>query len=203
MGGALCPSLQEGIGMSKEVTLSSGAVVRLNAVSPMLVLAVNNSIPEPKVPIFRNEEKQRDEPNELDPEYIAAVQKRQLDLTRLTTEAYVANGVTVLSIPPNKSELSSDDWIEGLELVGIEVRKSGKGRFVDWIQYHLLEDANDLTELLTGVAVTGGLVSEADVEAAAESFRPNTNGQATAEVPTETTLRFGDTPSNISPWPSD
>lgn len=185
--------------MSKEVTLSSGVVVRLNAVSPMLVLAVSNSIPEPRVPMWRNEEKQRDEPNELDPDYVQAVQDRQIALTRLTTEAYIANGVTVLSVPNNKLPLDSDDWIEGLEIVGIQVRKAGKGRLVDWIQYHLLEDANDLTELLTGVAVTGGLVSEEQVEAAAESFRPTTNGQAATEVPSQAALRFGDTvPDNIT-----
>lgn len=178
--------------MYKDVTLPSGVQVRVTSVPAMVVLQVSNMLPEPKVPMWYNEEKQRSEPHDLDPEYIAAVNKHKTDLGQLINQAYLANGIVkVLHLPEDKYELDSDEWIEGLEFVGIKINKTGLGRKVDWLQYHILGDA-DVPVVITEIAQIGGLVSEARVEAAADSFRPNQNGTTTAESQTEAIIRQRD-----------
>lgn len=187
--------------MGKEVTLASGTVVRLNAVPSMIVLAVSNSIPEPKVPMWHNEAKDRDEPNPVDPEYLEAVKKRQADIGQLTTAAYLANGVEIIELAPGKFRENDDAWIERLEIVGLKPRREGLGRFVDWLQYHVLGD-DDLNEIIMGIATAGGTVTEEEVALAAESFRDNQNGTANTELSAQTALRQRDT-AEFDPRPSD
>lgn len=187
--------------MSKDVTLPSGVKVRLTSVPSMIVLAVSQSLPTPKVPIWHNPDKDRDEPNPIDPDYIEAVKRHGEQLGQLTTAAYLANGVKVLEVPEDKYPLDSDEWIERLEILGIAPRVSGIGRYIDWLQWHVLGDT-DITDIITGIAVLNGTISEAQVEQAAESFRPNQNGPALAIVPTQADVRLGDTPVSDT-WPSN
>lgn len=181
--------------MSKDVTLPSGVVVRLSAVPSMTILAVTQQLPEPKVPIWHNPDKDRDEPNPIDPEYLEAVKNRQAQMGQITTQAYLANGVKVVSIPEDKHDLDDDTWVEGLEIVGIPVRRSGIGRYVDWLQYHILGDY-DLGEVITGIAVAGGTISEDQVAQAVDSFRVDQNGAALTLVPPEPAIRQRDTADN-------
>ena len=177
--------------MAKEVVLTSGVKVRLVSVPSMLVLALTRQIKEPTVPMWHNDQKDRDEPNPLDPAYVQAVNDYKTEIGQKTTQAYLANGVKVLELPDDKYPEDSDEWVEGLEFVGIEVPKTGLGRRVAWLQYHVLGDM-DLTDILSGIAIAGGVVTEEQVQAAAETFQHQTSGEADTTVQDTTVVRLGD-----------
>lgn len=167
--------------MSKDVVLPSGVKVRLVAVPNMVVMAMTKLVKEPQIPVYRNDAKDRDEPNPLDPLYLRAIEDYKSALGDLTVQAYLANGVRVLTIPADKHELTSDQWAEGLRFIGIDVPESGLGRTVAWLKYHILEDA-DLMDILSGIAIAGGAVTEAQVQQAAESFRNPADGDSNITV---------------------
>lgn len=173
--------------MSKDVTLPSGVKVRLVAVPNMVVMAMTKAVKEPLVPVYHNEAKDRDEPNPLDPQYLRAVEDYKNELGQLTVKAYLANGVRVLELPDDKFALESEEWVEGLRFVGIDVPETGLGREVAWKQFHVLEDA-DLMDILSGIAIAGGAVTEAQVQQAAESFRNPEDGSTNITVFTPPTV---------------
>lgn len=182
--------------LAKEVVLTSGVKVRLVSVPSMLLLQLTRQLQEPEVPMWHNPDKDRDEPNPMDPAYIKAVENYKADMGQLTTRAYLANGVKVLEpLPEDKYPEQDDSWIEGLEYIGIDVPKNGLGRYVAWLQYHILGDA-DLTDILTGIAVAGGVVTEEQVQQAAESFRDNETQPTNNLVSITPALRLGDTPAD-------
>lgn len=190
-----------GIVASRDVTLPSGVEVQVTGVPAMLVLAVLQTIPEPKPPIIQLEGKERTEENPNDPEYLKKVQEYKVAQGRLTNEAYLANGVLKINkLPDDKIPLESDDWVERLEIVGVQPRKVGLGRRIDWLQYHILGDG-DLSELITAIALAGGGVTEELVKQAADSFRPIENGTAPIDLSTAAAIRQRDQAGDNT-WPS-
>lgn len=183
---------------TKQVDLPSGNKVIVTSVPSMAVLKVLQTVPEPKPPIVVRDNG-REEENPADPEYNRKVKEYQERQGQLTNELYLANGVLrVVELAEGKYELEDDTWIEQLEIVGMTIRREPKlARKIDWLQYHVLGDG-DLGEIISGIAIAGGGVTEALVKQAAESFRPNQNGTALTVVPTEAELRLGDTPAEPS-----
>lgn len=170
----------------RELKLKSGVVLDIRAVPSMVIAAVQSNNPEPKPPVWRNEEKGRDESNPADPQYLKSVEEYKTALAMKINDAFLANGVRVLSLPEGKSTLESDEWIEGLDFVGLDVPREGIARRVAWLRWHVLDDA-DFVDVISAIASAGGLVTETQVEEAAKSFRPDENGHTPTEVPaTET-----------------
>lgn len=183
--------------MTQQVDLPSGNKVIVTSVPSMAVLRVLNSIPAPKPPIVTLENGRQEE-NPADPEYNRQLQDYQVKQGQLTNELYLANGVLkVVELAEGKFDLGDDTWIEQLEIVGLDPRREGLGRKIDWLMYHVLGDG-DLGEIISGIAIAGGGVTEALVKQAAESFRAHENGQVTTGLPTETEVRLGDTPEDFA-----
>lgn len=167
-----------------EYTTRSGSVLSIKAVPSMVIAAVQEIIPAPRVPTFRNEAKGRDEENPSDPEYIRAVDAHRTKLAMTTNDAFLANGVRVVSVGPSKSVLDSNDWVEGLTFVGLEVPDEGIGRRVAWLRWHILDDS-DFLDVISAIAVAGGLATEEKVQQAISSFRDNKDGDTDNVVPFE------------------
>lgn len=171
----------------RKLELKSGVVLDVRAVPSMVIAAVQTNNPEPKPPTWINEEKgNREESNPADPTYLKAVEEHKTALAMKINDAFLANGVKVVSLPEDKVPLDSDEWIEGLTFVGLDVPKTGIGRRVAWLRWHILDDS-DFVDVISAIASAGGLVTEAQVEEAAKSFRPNENGLALVEVSTAET----------------
>ena len=182
--------------MSEYVT-SNGCVLELRGVPSFVTLAVLKAHPKPPVPIIMIEDKQREEENPNDPNYIQALNQYNEELATLTSDVYLANGVKIKSVPDDYLPLDDDEWIEPLEFSGIQFPHDGIGRRVAYLKYYLLAD-EDIAKVTTAVAIAGGVVTEEQVDQAAESFRDNTEGPT--DITSETTNHsgLGDTPSNIT-----
>lgn len=178
---------------ARQVNLPSGNKVVVVSVPSMAVLKVLNSIPSPKAPIVELENGRQEE-NIADPEYNRQLMDYQTKQGQLTNELYLANGVLrVVELAEGKFDLDDDAWVEQLEIVGMSVRREGLGRRIDWLQYHVLGDG-DLGEIIAGIAIAGGGVTEALVKQAVDSFRTNENGSAPIRLPAQAEVRLGDTP---------
>lgn len=183
--------------MTKILELKNGVKIRVRGVPGQIILAIHERYPEPEVPQWYNEAKQRSEPQPMDPAYIKAVKEHNSLLQQKDNDAYMANGVDVLDLPDGKYPLESDEWIEGLEYVGLEVPRTGIGRKVAWLKYHIVDDS-DVGDLITAIAVAGGLVTEDAVEKAAESFRSAEISAADTEPQAPTNLRLWNNPDSDS-----
>lgn len=176
---------------TREIELSCGAKAVVTSVPSMLVLGILEAHQAPRPPVITLDNGRQEE-NPNDPEYARQVSQHQTLTGRLTNEAYLAQGVVrVYDLPEGKYSLDDDAWIELAEIVGVPVRHEGLGRKIDWLQYHIMSDG-DLGDIISGIAVAGGGVTEAMVKKAADSFRTEQDGPALTLVSSETEVRLGD-----------
>jgi hypothetical protein len=151
-------------------TLTSGVRVRLATVSTALLDEVTNRIKDPDVPLWRNEDKGRDEPNPLDPKYVRDLAEANRQRGIAVMDALVMFGVELVDGIP-----SDDSWLTKLRYL----EKRGQ---VDLSSYDL-NDPFDLeflykrfiavdNDTLTAISRLSSFTEE-DVEKAENSFPRN------------------------------
>src|SRR5690554_1657400 len=59
------------------VTLSSGVRARIHPVAASLIAEVSSKVEDPPVPTWFNPDKEREEPNPSDPEYLRALERAE------------------------------------------------------------------------------------------------------------------------------
>lgn len=94
------------------VTLSTGVLVRLHAVSSALVEDVKRAIPEPQVPRVYIQEKEREEENPNDPTYIAEMDRVQKLRGEAVLDALILFGIELLEGMPE-----DDKWLRKLQML--------------------------------------------------------------------------------------
>ena len=179
--------INQSIAMDKRApnvfTTRNGVTLKIRPVPSHVTRAVLQTIKEPRVPVFHNEAKERDEPNPIDPDYLGALDAYKNKQVDLTNRAYLLYTSVINGLPDGVLDYESELWSQELELVGVQgIHESGRERYVDWLKFYLLSDA-DFRDLMTAMYVAGGLVSEEDVKAAVESFPNNTNGSSNTDIP--------------------
>lgn len=98
------------------VILSTGVRAKITPVSGSLIEEVTSRFKPPKVPMWLNPDKEREEPNPNDPEYQEALR----EATR--AQAVAANDTLVMLGVELVDPLPEDDiWIKKLKFLGIEV----------------------------------------------------------------------------------
>lgn len=164
----------------KEITtLSTGVVLSIKSVPPMVLSRVYGSLPsEPKPPKFMNNDLGREEENPNDPAYIEAVNEYQLKLADAVTNAIVVLGTSLVSVPTGFPHPYKDYavWAEPLKIVGIDVpdmkNDSDTGVYNAWVKYVAASTQEDINNLISAVSRLSG-VSEDEVAQAANQFRDN------------------------------
>lgn len=106
-------------------TLTSGVRVRLNSVPLGLIEEVTSAVEEPDVPMWYNPDKDREEPNPNNPEYVKAVKKADRERSIAAIETCIMFGFDLVDGMPD-----SDDWLEKIKFLEM------KGR-IDLSQYDL------------------------------------------------------------------
>jgi hypothetical protein len=97
---------------AEAIVLSTGVRARIKSVAASLLDKVSSGIPEVDVPVEFNEDKQRNEPNPLSPEYLAAKKARNKARGEAVIEAAIMFGVELLDpIPP------LDEWMDKLKFL--------------------------------------------------------------------------------------
>lgn len=150
--------------------LSNGVVLRIKSVPPLLLRAVATKIPEPEVPIWHNEEKDRDEPNPADPDYIAALAKRDELQSMAIADMALMKGTEIFEVPAGFPTPESDDWVAEIgENVELNLKTPGH-RYLAWLRFVALETNTDIAMAVALPLEIVGL-SEKEVDVAINSFR--------------------------------
>jgi len=155
----------------ERVTLSTGVILELRAPSQWAFIEAQRQIAKrkPQPPLALNQEKGRQEPNENDPVFAAAISQWERDLVEQLYDIGIVTGTTVIDPLPIPGP-ESTDLDDLLTVLRIEPAKSQKGRYLQWLKYLAAPTAADITAIITPLLRIMG-TSEADVARATESFR--------------------------------
>ena len=143
-----------------EVTLLTGAKAVLLPVSPALIQDVQVSIENPKVPTVYIEEKGRDEENPMDPAYLAALERAEVERTQAVMDAQIMFGVELkegFRVPPN--------WVKRLKRLGLEFDESDP----DEVEFTFKKYGVSNAHLILLGKLSG--ISEEDIERFRDLFR--------------------------------
>lgn len=155
-----------------EVVLSSGVVLRHKKFSRLILQAILDKFPYPDPPKVRIPEKDRYEINPNDPHYKEQVAKIDEQRSMAIIDAVIVFGTEVSNMPDKITPIESDDWIEELEIIGVNVLKENKkSRYLAWIKYVAMVDTeSDLAKVMTVFSRMVG-ASEETVAQAIDNFR--------------------------------
>jgi hypothetical protein len=152
-------------------TSSRGVVLKYHKVPSQNLYKAWSKLEAPKVPEVWIEEHGRFEPNPGSPSYIESLGIYRHMRNNLTSYIYFMRGLEVFEIPPNMIPPESEDWYEGLEdVLEIATLKGKLARQTAWLMYYALDD-EEQAEVLLDLMKLSGMIPEADVEDALDSFR--------------------------------
>ena len=143
-----------------EVTLLTGAKATLLPVSPALIQDVQVSIENPPVPTFHNEEKGRDEENPMDPAYLAALERAEVQRVQAVMDAQIMFGVELdkgFRVPLN--------WVKRLKRLGLEFDEKDP----DEVEFTFKKYGVSNAHLILLGKLSG--ISEEDIERFRDLFR--------------------------------
>lgn len=153
-------------------TTSTGVTIRRLTIPDILMQRVMEKVKKPKVPMWFNPEKERDEPNPNDPDYLEAVRQAQDERGQRAIDAAIMFGCELVSELPESRE-----WIQRLNRFGIEVDESDEFELkFAYLKYVAFSNSSDLA------LVTGWGLSEEDIANAGATFRRNTARRANRNV---------------------
>lgn len=165
------------------VSLSNGVVLKLKPVSGLLIRRAASQIAAPKPPMWHNADRDRDEPNPNDPDYLNALAQHEEAVGMAAMNVmFIVGTKPQMPLPDGITAIDSDDWIEELAFLDIVVQKEGPGRYLDWLKYVVLGDMRDLVKTAVAVGRMSGL-QENDVLAALDSFRGGEERRADSNAP--------------------
>lgn len=163
------------------VILSTGVRARVHAVAMGLIEACTGQVEDPKIPIWHNPDKDRDEENPSDPEYLRQLNQVNKQRYRAVEDAMVMFGVELVDGVPPKEE-----WMPRLEVL----RRRGA---IDLSGFDL-EDSVDLEFVYKRFIAVGAPdlnliraagVSEEEIQRALESFPGSATGDTDRGLPPE------------------
>lgn len=151
-----------------------GVKVQLKKVSPFISMEIAKQIPDPPVPVYYDKESERERENPLDPNYNQNLQTTRMRRGMVAMDANLALGTKLISWPKDMSGPDDTDWVDLITVASeglIEIPDKGIGRYLAWLRYWSLgEELSDLSE---AVLRYSGVVMEADVALASETFQDN------------------------------
>ena len=161
------------------VELSTGHLAQIRPVSLHLIFEAQSSVDEPPVPMWRNEDKGRDEPNPDDPAYIKALAEHDQRQQMAVADVMIMFGVDVVDVDGNKLGAPDDDeWVDALRLryrlgytkVDIDTFDLTSAIERDFLhKKYFVVGAADISTLMAKY----DFLSEEDVAEAEKSFRDN------------------------------
>lgn len=166
-----------------EIELSTGVRIKLTGVPPALLEDVVARVKEPKVPTWHNPDKDREEPNPNDPEYIKALNEVERERSVAILEAVVLFGMELVDGLPKDGA-----WLKKLRLM------DKRGTF-DLSGYDLEDDldleflykryiALGMEDLAFVVSTVSG-VDEEDIKKARDAFLDDQKRKADRSGPTD------------------
>lgn len=179
---------------NEKLELSTGVILNVWNGSPLaidnVVQGMKETDPAPTPPMVHSVEKDRDEPNENDPDY----KRASLEWTsRIGLRIYavlLATSSNVQSIPEGMIKPDSDEFIEVLQISGIVPRRTSVGLYVQWMQ--MIAAGPKDTELVGTKLLRLAGVSEAAIADAEATFRNLPQSDANPRVSSDVNGSDGD-----------
>lgn len=157
---------------NEPITLSTGVKARFIPVSVSVITEAQAAIPDPKVPMWFNEAKGKEEPNPAHPDYERALKATENERNLAAIDALIMFGIELLDGVPN-----DDRWVKTLKM-----RERLNLTTVKLSDYDLEDDfdreflykkyfAVSAVDVSSLMQFSG--VSEEDIAEAARSFQDN------------------------------
>jgi hypothetical protein len=165
------------------LTTSRGIVFNLVAVPPLLLREAAANVKKPPVPTFYNEDRGITEENPSHPDYLEALEAYEKTTVDASLDLMVLAGTELETVPEGLSGPRDDGWRRALRLARVEVDwEDEDALYLAWVKFYALTKREDLDALTKALTRLSG-ISEEEVQAAAASFRRNSLGGGTDEVP--------------------
>ena len=174
---------QKGVGELNSLTLSTGVVIGINRISPMVFQEVENRFQDPPVPKVYDEQRGRELENPAHPAYLAEL-KRVRDAKAIAAlDAVAALGTYLISIPPGFEGPDTEEWMEKMDFLGYDHHLISRKltRYLAWLKMVGAPDVEaDWNNISIAVLRKSG-VTEGDVQSAIASFRDSGEREAADE----------------------
>ena len=174
--------------LPSDITLSNGIVLALRPIPPGIIERALARLEKPKVPRWKNPDKDVEEENPGDPEYVAAVEAYQLHRNETAANTLLLVGTAVKEIPeglhgPEEVGLWFDQ--ELMAHLGIEANtETTYDRYLSWLQLYAMARQGDILDVFAVVNRMAG-IGEEDVRNAVAGFRSRKARRADSDVPAE------------------
>lgn len=152
------------------VELSSGVKLTPIQIPNMIYMEVMSRFSRPSVPRFFNEDTGREEENPNHPDYTAAVEKWQTEMSKAVIDLMIVFGTEFHSCPDSAEGPNSKKWQRRLNAAGISVPDDEFGRYLLWVKTIAAPKNEDMELIMLEVGRLSGVV-ENDVQDAVGSFR--------------------------------
>lgn len=160
------------------LTLSNGVKLTVKKISPSLFMDImtNADKDRPKPPVVFIESLGRSEENPADPDYQEALRAYNMGRSKKLSDMFLVMGTSLYECPPNIEGPESDgEWLQNARELGLDSKNTKRGRYLLWLKSEALSEVEDYQLVMEEVGKKSG-VREADVDAAAGSFRPDAPG---------------------------
>lgn len=161
---------EEGVGSANTHTLSTGVVIRTDAIAPDLFIKLQAHNPAPQPKTYFDEKIGRDMMESEDSEgYKQRIKAWDANRQELMIKLVLLKGIEVISVPKGFPTQEDDEWIDEMEFMELEVdRENPIWRRVNWLGSEVLKNSEDYDLVMKEVMAKTG-VTEDDV-AAADDF---------------------------------
>lgn len=157
------------------ITLTTGVELEVFKPAILAIREVERQVNalRPKPPSIYREDKETNEENPEDPDYIAAFQEWQTEGTERQFNIALITGTRIARVPEGIAKLDSEEWHGILRVLGVELAKTKEERYIQWAKYVAAPELKDFFMIIGRVMSLIG-VREEEVAEAVEAFRGNT-----------------------------
>lgn len=154
------------------ITLGNGVILELKPVPPIAIREAAMQSSPPVVPRVFIEDKGREEENPNDPGYLRALQRYAFEQLYRATDVIMLMGTGLKYCPPTVFNIDSDEWVEQLQALSIEIPPftNKYARYLAWLRLYAITSELEVGFILGKVTALSG-VTELEVQRAAASFR--------------------------------
>lgn len=128
----------------------------LAAMSKRMVLLLRE---QPRPPMYFNEAKGREEPNDNDPTYLQEVMEFYAREKEVVYDVMLTTGTRVESVPDDLMQHDSDDFQEYMEGLGLALAKNRHERYCQWCKY-LATDVDEWKDIIGRLLEISGVSEE-------------------------------------------
>jgi hypothetical protein len=173
---------------NETIMLSTGVVLKKKDIPKLVLKRLYDQYEEqkPKVPLFFNEDKEREEENPADPAYLEELDAYTADMGLTILNFSIMWGTELVSKPNSIEGPEDSGWYESLKFSGVDVSDIPQIRYMTWVATIAAPQDSDiqlLAEALRGgVGVTEEAVAEEMAKFPSDTQRGD-DSETTTEIP--------------------